>query len=85
LSVSVLAEEVLLARGTIEGSSARNLIAGIVEQVVAHGSEAEVLVRTGAIVWIASVVVPAVAALGLSPGSAVSLIIKARSCHVRPR
>jgi molybdate transport system ATP-binding protein len=85
LSVSVLAEEILLARGTIDGLSARNLIAGTVEQVVAHGSDAEVLVRTGGTVWIASVVVPAVAALGLSPGSAVYLIIKARSCHVRPR
>ena len=85
LSVSILAEEILLARGTIEGLSARNLIAGTVEQVVAHGSEAEVLVRTGGTVWIASVVAPAVAALGLTPGSSVHLIIKARSCHVRPR
>ncbi len=85
LSVSILAAEILLARGTIDGLSARNLIAGTVEQVVAHGSEAEVLVRTGGTVWIASVVVPALAALGLSPGSAVHLIIKARSCHVRPR
>jgi molybdate transport system ATP-binding protein len=83
VSVSVLAEEILLARGTIEGLSARNLIAGTVEQVVAHGSMAEVLVRTGGTVWIASVVAPAVAALGLAPGSTVYLIVKARSCHVR--
>jgi molybdate transport system ATP-binding protein len=85
LSVSVLADEILLARGQIEGLSARNLIAGTVEQIVAHGSEAEVLVRTGGIVWIASVVAVAVAALGLTPGTSIHLIIKARSCHVRPR
>ncbi len=84
LFVSVRAEEILLARGTIEGLSARNLMAGTVEQVVAHGYEAEVVVRTGGIVWIASVVAPAVAALGLAPGTTVHLIIKARSCHVRP-
>jgi molybdate transport system ATP-binding protein len=84
LSVSVRADEILLARGTIEGLSARNLVAGTVERVVPHGFEAEVLVRTGGIVWIASVVAPAVGALGLAPGVAVHIIIKARSCRVRP-
>jgi molybdate transport system ATP-binding protein len=84
VSVSVLAEEVLLARGTIEGLSARNILRGTVEQIVAPGPEAEVLVRTGGVVWIASVVAPAVAALGLASGIPVHLIIKARSCHVRP-
>ena len=33
----VLAEEILLARGTIEGLSARNVLPGTVERVVAHG------------------------------------------------
>jgi molybdate transport system ATP-binding protein len=84
LSVAIRAEEILLARGTIEGLSARNLVAGIVERVVAHGPEAEVLVRTGGVVWIASVVAPAVAALDLGPGASIHMIIKARSCHVRP-
>jgi molybdate transport system ATP-binding protein len=84
LSVSVRADEILLARGTIEGLSARNLVAGTVERVVAHGLEAEVLVRTGGIVWIASVVAPAVKALRLAPGASVHMIIKARSCRVRP-
>ena len=82
LTVVVLAEEILLARGPIHGLSARNLIAGAVERVVSHGHDAEVLVRTGAVVWIASVVAPAVAALELRPGAEVHLIIKARSCHV---
>jgi molybdate transport system ATP-binding protein len=82
LTVSVLAEEILLARGTIEGLSARNLIAGTVERVVSGGPDAEVLVRTGGLVWIVSVVAQAVAALGLTPGTTVHLIIKARSCHV---
>jgi molybdate transport system ATP-binding protein len=84
MSVSVRADEILLARGTIEGLSARNLVAGTVERVVAHDLEAEVLVRTAGIVWIASVVAPAVKALGLAPGTAVHMIIKARSCRVRP-
>ena len=35
------------ARGPISGLSAQNLIEGIVERIVPHGSEAEVLIRTG--------------------------------------
>jgi molybdate transport system ATP-binding protein len=82
LAVEVRAEDVLLARGPIQGLSARNLITGTVDRIVPHGAEAEVLIRTGGITWIASVVAPAVAALGMAAGAEVSLIIKARSCHV---
>lgn len=87
LTVSIRAEEILVARGTTEGLSvsvsARNILAGTVERVVEHGHDAEVLVRTADVVWIASVVAPAVDAIGLGPGAHVHLIIKARSCHVR--
>lgn len=83
--VAVLAEEILLARGPVEGLSARNLIAGTVDRVLAHGGEAEVLVRTGDLTWVVAVVGPAVLALGLHPGAAVHLVIKARSCHVQDR
>jgi len=81
--VAVLAEEILLARGPVEGLSARNVIAGEVARVVPHGTEAEVLVRTGALTWAVSVTGAAVGALGLAPGAGVRLIIKARSCRVR--
>ncbi len=85
LTVEVRAEDILLARGPILGLSARNVIAGTVERVIAHGPEAEVLVRTGAVTWIASVVAPAVTALDLTAGTKVHLIIKARSCHILKR
>ena len=85
VKVSVLAEEILLARGPVEGLSARNVIAGVVDRVVPHGLEAEVLVRTGASVWVVSVVAPAVDALRLKPGAGVHMIIKARSFEVRSR
>ena len=81
LSVAIRADEILLARGPIAGLSARNVIAGTVERVLAHGAEAEVVVRTGGIAWISSVVAPAVTALELAPGTEVYLVIKARSCH----
>ena len=60
------------------------MIAGIVDRIVPHGSDAEVLVRTGGVTWIVSVVAAAVGQLDLSPGSYVHMIIKARSCHVTP-
>ena len=83
--VSMLAEEVLLALGPVSGLSARNVIAGTVCRVLTNGDESEVLVQTGGLTWICSVVAPAAATLGLQPGVGVSIIIKARSCHVRAR
>jgi len=80
--VRVRADDIVLARGPIAGLSARNVLPGTVERVIASGSEAEVLVRTGGICWIVSVVSSALEALGLCRGVIVYMIIKARSCHV---
>jgi molybdate transport system ATP-binding protein len=80
--VRVRSDDVLLARGPIIGLSARNVLAGTVERVITSGTEAEVLVRTGGILWMVSVVTSALAALGLCAGVGVDIIIKARSCHV---
>jgi len=84
VTVLVRAEDILLARGPISGLSAQNLIPGRVERVVAHGPEAEALIRTGGVTWIVSLVAPAVEQLALAPGQDVHMIIKARSCHVGP-
>jgi molybdate transport system ATP-binding protein len=82
LAIEVRGDDILLARGPCEGLSARNIIAGTVDRVVARGPDAEVVVRTGGVAWIVSVVAPAVESLGLAPGSDVRLIVKARSCRV---
>lgn len=82
VAVRVRADDILLARGAIAGLSARNVLPGTVDRLVMHGAEAEVLVRTGGVTWIVSVVAPAVGALGLCPGASVHMIVKARSCHV---
>jgi molybdate transport system ATP-binding protein len=82
LAVEVRGDDVLLARGPVQGLSARNVIAGAVDRIVVHGAEAEVLVRTGSVTWIVSVVGSAVAALELAAGCEVHLIVKARSCRV---
>jgi molybdate transport system ATP-binding protein len=57
-------------------------LVGRVEQPVRHGTEAEVIVRTGDLTWIVSVVEKALDQLAIAPGARVHLIIKARSCHV---
>ncbi len=85
LSVSVRADDILLARESPVGLSARNLLPGQVDRVLLGDSDAEVLVRTGATLWIVSVVRSAVSALGLEPGAPIHLIVKARSCHVLAR
>ncbi|QEH34244.1 Spermidine/putrescine import ATP-binding protein PotA [Aquisphaera giovannonii] len=82
VTVTVRSDDILLARGPVAGLSAQNLIPGTVERIAPHGAEAEVLVRTGAVAWIVSIVLPVVEQLGLSPGVDVHMIIKARSCRV---
>jgi molybdate transport system ATP-binding protein len=82
LTIGVRADDILLARGPVSGLSARNVVPGSVARVAAHGPEAEVIVATGGVTWIVSVVAPAVEALGLAPGANVHMVIKARSCHI---
>ncbi|MDR3622521.1 MAG: molybdenum ABC transporter ATP-binding protein [Paludisphaera borealis] len=75
-------DDVLLSLEPVTGVSARNLIEGVVEAVVPHGHEAEIVVRTGDLRWLASTVGPASGPLALSAGQTVYMIIKARSCRV---
>ena len=82
VTITIRADDVLLSRGPIAGLSARNVLAGRVARLVPHGTDVEVIAKTGAVEWIVSVVKPAVAALDLREGAEVYLIVKARSCHV---
>ena len=81
-SVEIRADDILLARQSIEGLSARNQIPGTVVRVVPHGPDAEAVIRTGGLTWIVSLVASAAHHLELVPGSSVHLIVKARSCRV---
>jgi molybdate transport system ATP-binding protein len=80
--VAVRADDIILSKGPLSGLSARNQVPGAVDRIVHHGHEAEVIVKTGGITWIASVVSSALDQLDLSPGAVIHLIIKARSCQV---
>jgi molybdate transport system ATP-binding protein len=76
------ADDIILTRQPVGALSARNQIAGTVERVVAHGPDAEVVIRTDGLTWIVSLVAPAVQQLDIQPGSTIHMIVKARSCHV---
>ncbi len=82
LLVEIRADDILLARHSVAGLSARNQIPGIVERIVSRGAEAEAVIRTGGLSWIVSLVALAVEQLGLERGTDVHMIIKARSCRV---
>jgi molybdate transport system ATP-binding protein len=82
--LSVRADDILLARSGVAGLGARNVLPGVVERVVRHGADAEVVVRTGGVAWVVGVVAAAVAELALAPGAPVRLVIKARGVHRLP-
>ncbi len=80
--VAVRADDILLSREHLNGLSARNQIEGVVERLVRHRTEAEVIVRTGELTWIVAVVEKSLEQLAISPGERIHLIIKARSCQI---
>ncbi len=78
--VGVSADDILLARGRIEGTSARNVLDATVKQVVPRGGKAQVVVFC----WMdmrVNLTTESVEELGLSPGAPVHLLIKAHACR----
>ena len=82
LTVSIRADEILLARERPVGLSARNVLAGVVERLIGSDGRVEVLIGCGRTTWIVSLVGSAVRALAIEPGVEVWLIAKARSFRV---
>ena len=80
--VEIRGDDILLARAPIGRLSAQNQITATVERVIAHGPDAEAVMRTGGLTWVVSLVAEAVAQLEIAPGSELQLLVKARSCRV---
>jgi molybdate transport system ATP-binding protein len=82
--VTVRADDIILAGAGADtpGLSARNVVPGVVEGVVIHGEEAEVVVAAGATRWVVSIVSSALGFLSLRPGESCRMIFKARGCHL---
>lgn len=78
------AEDVVLERGGLPQTSARNRLLGTVTEVVPEGPLARVLVDCG-VALAARVTLRSVAELGLSPGVGVAAVFKAPSLHLVAR
>jgi len=75
-------EDVVLARERTGVSSARNVLEGIVAEVVTHGALARVTLDIGEVPLIATVTAGSVSELGLLPGSRAVATIKATAVHL---
>ena len=76
VAVGLRAEDVLISLRPVTGTSARNVLAGTVEELSPRGAAVEVRVKTPVIIR-ALVTQASVRELGLRAGSAVHLLIKA--------
>jgi molybdopterin-binding protein len=75
-------EDVVLSIQPIGPSSARNVLEGVVAEVVIHGALARVTVDLGDLPLVATVTAGSVSELGLLPGSRVVATIKATAVHL---
>ena len=75
-------EDVVLARERAGTSSARNVIEGVVAEVVRHGALARVTLEVGDLPLVATVTAGSVSELGLLPGSRAVATIKATAVHL---
>jgi molybdate transport system ATP-binding protein len=81
---SLAAEEVLIAAHPLERVSARNVLAGEVEQVDFGADDALIRVRAGGVTWRAHVTAEAARELGLAPDLPVWLAIKTQAFRPLP-
>ena len=75
-------EDVVLARARGGATSARNVLEGVVVEVVAHGALARVTLEVGGLPLVATVTAGSVSELGLLPGSRAVATIKATAVHI---
>ena len=75
-------EDVVLARARAGTSSARNVLEGVVAEVVRHGALARVTLEVGDLPLVATVTAGSVSELGLLPGSRAVATIKATAVHL---
>ena len=75
-------EDVVLARERAGTSSARNVLEGVVSEIVKHGALARVTLEVGDLPLVATVTAGSVSELGLLPGSRAVATIKATAVHL---
>jgi molybdopterin-binding protein len=75
-------EDVVVSRERTGLSSARNVLEGVVAEVVTHGALSRVTIDLGELPLVATITAGSVSELGLLPGSRVVATIKATAVHL---
>ena len=78
----IRSEDVALALGRGGASSVRNVLDGVVREIVSLGAVAQVTVDVSGVAVVASVTVGAVRELGIAVGDAVVVGVKATAVHL---
>ena len=81
VTVGVRAEDIIIARARLTDTSARNVLAGTIKQIILTPEQTELIVDCGIELKV-SITAGTLAALDLHEGSAVFLLIKARAVHL---
>ncbi len=77
----IRSEDIILAREKLMQTSARNVLEGVIRHVICDTDKTELVVDCG-VDFKVSITAAAIRDLGLSPGSNVFLLIKARAIHL---
>jgi molybdate transport system ATP-binding protein len=81
VTIGVRAEDIIVARARLTETSARNVLAGTIREVVCLPEQTELIVDCG-LLFKVSVTAGTLAALDLRAGAQVFLLIKARAVHL---
>jgi molybdate transport system ATP-binding protein len=81
VTIGIRSDDIIVSREPIGQTSARNMLEGIIENVLHDGTETNLLTWCGVSLKV-RVTAQAIKALGLEPGVKVYLLIKASSCHL---
>lgn len=79
--IGIRSEDIIVARERISQISARNVLEGVIQQVVRDGAEVHLRILCE-VSFKARVTAQAADSLGLQPGAIAYLVIKASSCHL---
>jgi molybdate transport system ATP-binding protein len=81
VTLGIPADDIIVSREPVRRTSARNLLAGRIKQILRDGGTAELIVHCGVDLKV-RVTGQAVESLELAPGTEVYLLIKANACRV---
>jgi molybdate transport system ATP-binding protein len=81
VTLGIPSDDIIISRQPVTQTSARNLLPGTVKRVIRDAARLEVVIDCGVDLKV-QLTTQAVEALGLAPGVAVYLLIKASACHL---